>query len=98
MIQLTDHARRRCQQRAIPRQALEAALAWGQMIPLEDGRDAFYLGQKATQQARQFAPEVIEHLHVLVILSPDQWVVTAIRTPHLRKISKKGKRRRNHAR
>jgi hypothetical protein len=91
MFVLSEHARRRCEQRGICKRAIEAAWDWGQMIPQDNGRTAFYLGRRSVNYARRrYGLQLSPYKGTLIVVASDGTLITAIRTSHLRKTPKKG--------
>ena len=81
MFALSQHARQRKQQRAVRGSALEACIAWGQVLLQPCGRTAFHLGHRELELALRQGCDLSAFRDTAVILAADGTVVTVIRTP-----------------
>ena len=77
LLQLSDHAAVRLQQRGIPRRAVDLAFNHGQAYHVGQGRSAYYLNRRSVLRSRSRRRELSRHQGIAVILEPDTRVVTA---------------------
>lgn len=80
-LKWTTHALRRCQQRAISKDAVQAAIWFGKKFWAGDGCVAYFLGRKSLRRA---GPEVHvsdRYENVAVVVAPDGAVVTVQHSP-----------------
>ncbi len=93
MLFLTDHARRRKQQRALSSIQVDAALAWGDEIRQGGGRVAWFYGRRAALRAARagvrydFAPSFA------VVTSSDGAIITAVASEDRRRLVRLAGRR-----
>ena len=85
MLEYTDHARIRSQQRAISKNAIYATMDWGDIYRQEKGRTAYYLGDRCVERARTRGVQVDMFRGTLVVLGPDHALVTVGRFESPRK-------------
>ena len=83
LLQLSDHAEVRLQQRGISRRAVTLAFDHGRAYHAGKGRSAYYLGRRAIKHSRARKRELARYQGIAVILGRDSRVVTAY---HLDKI------------
>ncbi|MFH1530227.1 MAG: DUF4258 domain-containing protein [Pseudomonadota bacterium] len=76
MLHYTTHARIRSQQRAVSREAIFAALDWGDVYPQESGRVGYYLGDRSVRRAWGRGVRVSRYRGTLVVLGPDHVLIT----------------------
>ena len=93
MLKLTEHANRRCQQRAISGEALEAAWNWGRQRHLGQGRVALFLDERCVRKAQALGVAVRSYLNTLIILGSDNVVITAIRCSNWKKVGSRSRRK-----
>ena len=85
--QLTEHARRRCQQRSITPEHLELAILYGLVINQLQGRTAFWLNRRHWRVAKRQAHATERSFGVAVVVAADGAIVTAFRCKdRLRKV------------
>ena len=80
MLVFTRHARVRCAQRAIPHDAIEAALAWGREYAQPSRHAVYFLGRRQVDAAARMGVDVGRFENTAIVFSADGAVVTAIRT------------------
>ncbi|MFH1532955.1 MAG: hypothetical protein ABIK09_19700 [Pseudomonadota bacterium] len=85
MLNYTDHARIRSQQRAVKQAAILAAMDWGDVYRQDLGRTAYYLGDRCVQRARTRGVRVDMFRWTLVVLGPDHALITVGRFASPRK-------------
>lgn len=80
---MTEHARRRKEQFRISQEAIVAALNWGRCVRQECGRLAFHLGSRSLAAARREGLKLDAHENTLVVVGPDEAIITVgrYRTP-----------------
>lgn len=94
MRNLSEHARRRCDQRGIDNDHIALALEWGADIDQHDGRTAFHLGRREADLARRHGVLVPESaVDVGVVVAADGTLVTAVRSADRRRFAAHGWRR-----
>ncbi len=79
---LSRHAAKRCQQRAIPPIAVELVMRFGHRERAAGGVDKIYLNHVARRQVEGFVGRRIlraieEHLDIYLVVSDDGTVITA---------------------
>ena len=98
MLQYTNHARIRCQQRAVSKAAIYAAMDWGNVFRQEKGRTAYYLGDRDVTHARAQGVRVDMYCGTLVVLGPDSTLITVGRFRRPRKSKRRKQQPRRFAR
>lgn len=73
---ITKHAIQRSAQRAIPAQAIEAALDWGDTRPVPGRGMTYYLGDRAVARAESQGMLARDYLGTTVVVSPDGNILT----------------------
>jgi hypothetical protein len=74
------HALRRMAQRSIKGLDIERAIAWGWHGWQPGGREVFHVGRREVKRARRAGVDLSRSLNVAVILGPDGYLVTALRS------------------
>lgn len=91
----STHALRRGAQRRITDDHIHLALDWGRLIRQPEGRRAFHLGRKEARRARKHGVELPKGaLGVTVVLAPEGWIVTVVRSSDRRRLMTYGRRPR----
>lgn len=78
----SQHAAKRCQQRAIPPIALDLVMRFGRREKAGGGTEKVYLDQKARRELQRyvgdrFARTLDPHLDIYLVVGADERVVTA---------------------
>jgi hypothetical protein len=85
----SDHARRRCRQRAVRREAIAAALDWGRPIHQRGGRTAWFLGRREVEHAAREGIDLSSHEGTSVVTGRDGGIITVIRCHDPRRMKRR---------
>lgn len=95
MPNFSPHAWRRSEQRSVPTEHIELALAWGRPIRQGGGRVAWHLGYREAIDARGTGVVVPERaIGLAVVLAADGTVVTVVRSDDRHRLTTYGRRSR----
>lgn len=90
----SSHASTRSAQRAISKEQIDFAMAWGAEIPQPVGRLAYHVGRREVARARAHGLRVPDRtLGVAVVVAADNTVVTVVRSPDRKRLRQFGRTR-----
>lgn len=89
-LNLTDHAKKRMQQRSIPQMVLDWLINFGQSEPAGDGARKYFFDKTSRKNFKKYAGQLYgpleQYLDAYVVLASDSSVVTvAVRCEHIRR-------------
>jgi len=91
MMNASEHASRRMQQRAIPAVAVDAAIGWGQTIRQDEGRTAYFLGEREARRARKQGDDLRPFIGTAVVVGRDGGLITALRIERPNRLKRQSK-------
>jgi hypothetical protein len=79
-MNLTHHARTRCQQRSLSNRDLDLVWNYGDEIRQHQNTTAYFLGKRAVKRAKATEGLDLSHLvNTAVVLTPEGYAITAYR-------------------
>ena len=97
-VELSDHAAKRCQQRGVDRNVIEALLAYGKIVH-HQGRERCFMNKRARRRAERAMghaeyARIADHLDVYLVIE-DSMIVTVGHLDARRSTSKPNRPRRH---